>query len=590
MRASSPRCSALPDVGADDDFFALGGHSLLADAAGQPGPRGPRRGAADCRTSSRRPTVAALAAARCAGAGARGPAAALPAAGRAAAAAAVATPSSGCGSCTSSKAPAPPTTCPLALRLTGAARPRRAARGPGRRARPPREPAHRLPRRRRAAPPAVVLRRGRDARPRGSADVAGADRRADVDAGCCRALRGPRVRLRPRRRARRCAPGCSRTGAERARPARWCCTTSRADGWSHGPAARDLRAAYAARRAGAAPAWEPLPVQYADYALWQRDCSATSDDPTACWRGSWRTGASAGRRCPRSWSCPPTGRARRAAPPRAARVPHRAVDADLHAPPAELGRARAAPRRSWCCRRRSPRCCTRLGAGERHPARHRRRRPHRRGAGRPDRLLRQHPGAAHRPLRRPDLRRAAGPGARGRPGARTRTRTCPSSGWWRCSTRTASLARHPLFQVLLALQNNAEPPGWTCRACGRRGIDAELGTRQVRPDLYLGERFDADGAPAGLDGVVEYATDLFDRGDGRALADRLLACWRGRRRRPARRVRAARRARRRRAARCSPSGTTPAAAVAGGHRAASCSSGRRPGRPTRVAVVAGERG
>ncbi|AOD24505.1 non-ribosomal peptide synthetase [Rhodococcus sp. p52] len=54
-----------------------------------------------------------------------------------------------------------------------------------------------------------------------------------------------------------------------------------ADGFSMGPLARDVIAAYSARHAGQTPQWTPLPVQYVDYTLWQHRVLGDDTDPTS---------------------------------------------------------------------------------------------------------------------------------------------------------------------------------------------------------------------------------------------------------------------------------------------------------------------
>ncbi|MGX6508347.1 amino acid adenylation domain-containing protein [Rhodococcus sp. SJ-2] len=51
------------------------------------------------------------------------------------------------------------------------------------------------------------------------------------------------------------------------------------DGFSMGPLARDVMLAYTSRVDGHEPDWSPMPVQYADYTLWQRDVLGSESDP-----------------------------------------------------------------------------------------------------------------------------------------------------------------------------------------------------------------------------------------------------------------------------------------------------------------------
>ncbi|EWC62186.1 Siderophore biosynthesis non-ribosomal peptide synthetase module [Actinokineospora spheciospongiae] len=60
------------------------------------------------------------------------------------------------------------------------------------------------------------------------------------------------------------------------------------DGWSFTPLTRDLATAYRARIAGESPEWTPLPVQYSDFSAWQRELldGAEAERQAQYWRAA----------------------------------------------------------------------------------------------------------------------------------------------------------------------------------------------------------------------------------------------------------------------------------------------------------------
>ena len=89
-----------------------------------------------------------------------------------------------------------------------------------------------------------------------------------------------------------------------------------------------------------------------------------------------------------------------------------------------------------------------------------------------------------------------------------------------------SLSRHPLFQVMLAFQNNAAV-ALELDGVAARFEAVSTATSKFDLALSLAETRGADGAPGGIVGTLEYATDLFDEATAAALAERLVRLLEG---------------------------------------------------------------
>ena len=91
---------------------------------------------------------------------------------------------------------------------------------------------------------------------------------------------------------------------------------------------------------------------------------------------------------------------------------------------------------------------------------------------------------------------------------------------------TRSLTHHPLFQVALGWQNFAENRGDPTAAMALGDVqisplDADIQTARWDLTFQLAERFTEAGQPAGIGGVVEFRTDVFDAASIEVLAARL---------------------------------------------------------------------
>ncbi|MGW4351734.1 non-ribosomal peptide synthetase, partial [Nocardia sp. NPDC004582] len=288
------------------------------------------------------------------------------------------------------------------------------------------------------------------------------------------------------------------------------------DGTSLAPLARDVMTAYAARKAGAAPAWNPLPVQYSDFAVWKRDLLGSEDDPDSLISrqlGFWRDRLAG---LPPQLELP-ADRPRPALFQTAGRRVDFTVDARTHAALVDLGRTRGATlfmtvhaAFATLLSRLSGSADIAVGT----PV-----------AGRDDAALDDLVGMFVNTL---VLRTGVDP-AESFDALLRRVRSediaafghadVPFERLVEVLAPERSTARNPLVQVGFSF-NNQQPAAFDLDGLTVAAVEFDGDETQFDLQLVIVDNYDADGAPAGFTATMTYATALFDAATVARFADR----------------------------------------------------------------------
>ncbi|OZM74640.1 non-ribosomal peptide synthetase [Amycolatopsis antarctica] len=281
-----------------------------------------------------------------------------------------------------------------------------------------------------------------------------------------------------------------------------------ADGWSTAPLARDLAAAYAAHIGDTEPCLPALAVQYADYTLWQQDELGAEDDPSSRLRGQLDFWAAELTGLPEELTLP-HDRPRPAEPGGSGGTVAMSIPERVHAAVAGIARGHGVSV-FMALHAALATLLSRLGAGKDVPI----------GtpvAGRRDEALDELVGFFVNTLvLRADL--AGNPTfaellqrIRSTDLAAFDHQDVPFERVVEEVSPARTLSRHPLFQVMLTLQNTPTAelhlPGLKVSVADLEGVDAA----KFDLSLSLSERRHLDGSPAGLTGTLEYSADLYDR-------------------------------------------------------------------------------